>query len=98
MLLEIPDLDFPKFTVLDFLRYRMTAQIWNWIVKEKQKRGGWVCWEKYIQKELITEDFSLTLRSLKLFIDPTQIFQTQISKTGYTNMWAYKWPEVVTKI
>lgn len=27
MLLEIPDLDFPKFTVLDFLRYRMTAQI-----------------------------------------------------------------------
>lgn len=100
MLLEIPDLDFPKFTVLDFLRYRMTVQIWNWIVKEKknqqkQTSRGWVCWEKYIQKELITEDFSLTLRSLKWFIDPTQIFQ--ISKTGYTSMWAYKWPEVVTK-
>lgn len=50
MLLEIPDLDFPKFTVLDFLRYRMTVQIWNWIVKEKktnknkQAEGG--CVEK----------------------------------------------------
>lgn len=45
--------------------------------------------------KIITEDFSLTLRSLKLFIDLTETFQ--IPKPGYTSMWAYKWFEMVPK-
>lgn len=44
-----------------------------------------MCAVKKNSKQLIAEDFGLTLRGLKWFLGPTQIFWS--SKTGYTFQW-----------
>lgn len=48
----------------------------------KTNKNKGTCGVKRNSKELITEDFGLTLRGLKWFVGPTQIFWS--SKTGYT--------------